>query len=341
MHRQFFLLILLSTFIYLPQTITAQSSVMSFDGVDDYINLGPNVGNGLRTIEMWFQPEFDITPTLSEPQALIFRSNEAPVNEYDFGLVFNPAAWAPHAGKLHLLFSFGVGNTNHIVYSDSTHWNAGQWYHVAGVYHPNMGMLLFIDGKRQSGNAAFYDSTYTLSKTTTIGTHGADLIRFFAGKIEDVRLSTEALYTVDFMPPCPDIKALPSTKALYNFNGSSSQVVADSSGNGFDASVIGAVHVQDSICPNTTAIDQLLATGQHLTIYPNPFDHFVTFDFSNSITAPLTIQLWNSIGQLVKTETCRSCDQVTFERRSLPAGMYVYSISSKNGIVTSGKIIAE
>ena len=41
----------------------------------------------------------------------------------------------------------------------------------------------------------------------------------------------------------------------------------------------------------------------HLRIYPNPTQNWMTLDFNNELVEPYTIELFNAIGQLVYSKT--------------------------------------
>ena len=114
----------------------AQTPVLSFDGIDDYVDLGSTAGNGFRTIEMWFKPASVIDSTLSDFATLAAREISPANNNHEFSLSFQPSSNA-HPGALR----FDVNGTQpaQAVYSDSTHWQAGRWYHVAAVIHPTWG----------------------------------------------------------------------------------------------------------------------------------------------------------------------------------------------------------
>ena len=63
--------------------------------------------------------------------------------------------------------------------------------------------MMFIDGKLQSETFPYTDSTAIVADITCLGQWGNLSIRHFHGSIDDVRISTEALYPADFIPSCP------------------------------------------------------------------------------------------------------------------------------------------
>ena len=104
-------------------------NTISFDGVDDYINLGNTVGTGVRTIELWFKPKVTINSQSSTYSPLVVRDENPNANE--FGLTFLPS-FVGNSGQL-LFYIYTNSSTSYRIYSDSNNWIADKWYHVAAV----------------------------------------------------------------------------------------------------------------------------------------------------------------------------------------------------------------
>ncbi|NOQ75658.1 MAG: T9SS type A sorting domain-containing protein [Crocinitomix sp.] len=222
----------------------AQTPALRFDGVNDYVNLGTEVATDVRTIEFWFKLDEDITPALATHISLVVRDNTT--SNYDeIVLNFDPSGTA-HPGKIR----FGVVKT-WVDYSDiftnNDHWNADQWYHIAAVVHPALGMMLFVDGIKQDDTHPNTIPPPALDKITTIGCWGELNNRFFDGTIDDVRFSSEGLYTEDFIPPCPDLPYEGSTIALWHLNEAIGSLAHDS-GLTHDADIEGASWGFGPIC---------------------------------------------------------------------------------------------
>ena len=64
-------------------------------------------------------------------------------------------------------------------------------------------------------------------------------------------MSTNALYTTDFTPPCPTLTNDASTTGLWNFNTGSGTTAVDSSPSPFDGQINGATWAEDVICEDT------------------------------------------------------------------------------------------
>lgn len=245
----FVLFLLLSSIVS-----NAQNHVMEFDGSNDYINLGTDAGEGIRTIELWFKLENPIDSTsLSEPMTLVSRNSTGCNECTEFNLTFTHSAW-PIPGSLQYTLHDSIGNNPLKVYSNQRSWSAGRWYHVAAVNHPSMGMLLFIDGILQdsinaSGNFPTTNSTFP----TSFGRWGDLNIRHFEGRMDDVRFSSNAVYSANFTPPCPDNIVTNMTIGMWHFEGTGSTAI-DSSANGYDGVVNGCSWVIDTICESQIVV---------------------------------------------------------------------------------------
>lgn len=241
------------TFLLLTSFTNAQgvgTPVIQFDGVDDYVNLG-GAGDNLRTIELWFAPGNMIDNTSTLRQTLVGRETSLANNTPEFQLYF----WNGD-GRLRFTIDQGPGASS-TVFSTTNVWNAGEWYHVAVVINsdPLIGTKMFINGMEES-----FDLSLTAATAPFPGTYAADYTalgcwgdfqqRFFRGKMEDVRFSTEALYTDDFEPPCPAIGLHGSTVGLWNFDDGPTFTTEDSSPSGFDGQVNGALWATSFICEN-------------------------------------------------------------------------------------------
>jgi len=91
----------------------AQNRVLSFDGVNDYVNLGSSVATGARTIEMWFKPGVNINSNSSNYYPLVVR-DETPNNK-EFGLTFMPNSTG-FGGQL-MFYTYSNATTLFRIYS--------------------------------------------------------------------------------------------------------------------------------------------------------------------------------------------------------------------------------
>jgi hypothetical protein len=253
----------------------SQHYALSFDGVGDYVDLGSNAGSGVRTIELWFKPGVQVDSTLPDLMPLLQRSPLGCGTCHSVSLTFLPTGSAD-AGKLSCGIRNEDGSVNNVVSSNSNMWHAGQWYHCACVAHPTDGMMLFIDGVKQTDvNPSGVNASTTDTNMTALGRWGSQNIRFYNGRIDDVRLSYAPRYNTHFTPPCPgDLSTDGSTIALWHFEEGVGVAGADSSGNAYHAALIGSTWAADTIC----LVSDVSASPDRfgLAFYPNPAGDFIS-----------------------------------------------------------------
>ena len=165
--------------------VFGQNSTLNFDGTDDFVGLGSDVANRIRSIEFWVSPNSTINATFST-QALLYRwQGGTATNQDNIGIYFGSSALGD-AGKI--VFQRNLGSKVHKITSDANSWIADTRYHVADVIDPQNCMKIYIDGiKEQSTNG----STAIAATTSTalhIGSRGSINIRHFDGAIDELRL---------------------------------------------------------------------------------------------------------------------------------------------------------
>ncbi|MBA2611501.1 MAG: T9SS type A sorting domain-containing protein [Bacteroidetes bacterium] len=89
-----------------------------------------------------------------------------------------------------------------------------------------------------------------------------------------------------------------------------------------------------------TGIEQFSSNKGQVTIYPNPFSAQITFDLKENSGKETTVIIYNSIGQIVRTEKSSS-EKITIQRENLGSGVYFYKLISESKMIDSGKIMAE
>jgi formylglycine-generating enzyme required for sulfatase activity len=124
---------------------------------------------------------------------------------------------------------------------------AGEQYHVALVYD-GMTTRLFVDGE-PAGTPEPRDYGPPTSDVTGLflGHLGDDhaLRKYFAGVIDELRISKVARYAEKFTPPARH-EADADTLALYHFDEGEGETLRDSSGNGHHGKIVGAKWVKAS-----------------------------------------------------------------------------------------------
>ncbi|MFZ2898274.1 MAG: LamG-like jellyroll fold domain-containing protein, partial [Saprospiraceae bacterium] len=198
--------------------LCTRNHALNFDGVNDYVDLGATLGNlGIRTIEMWFKLNADITPTSNSGYStLISRNSTGEVCEYALFFSENNDA---NDGKI----SFSVRApdvSNHQIFSDQNSWTAGTWYHVAAVIDGATGMKLYINGVLQANTDPYANPPCNTNTITALGRWGDLNIRHLNGALDEVRVwnvarsqsDIQAAMNVEINPTYPGLIA------FYNFN---------------------------------------------------------------------------------------------------------------------------
>ena len=313
-------------------------NIISFDGINDYLDLGPSAGNNIRTIECWIKPDQNINSSLTDFKGLVNREtslSSSPPNE--FGLFFDPIGSG--SGKIRFYTCDQFGNCHQIL-SNSNQWNANQWYHVAVSIHPIQGMKMFIDGVQQNDINSYTGSTGNSSSITTSGKWGNLNIRYFKGSIDDLKFHSTAVYNSSFTPACPDQASLIADHGNWNFNGKNRNYVTDSSANNFFTSIFGASRDIDTICNNfTLGLSSNLNPNNSLLLYPNPSQKWINFDFENNDQNIYRLELIDVDGKLVFSKIISSINsRISIE--SFSDGIYFYRLVGKDSIY-SGKFIKQ
>lgn len=94
---------------------------------------------------------------------------------------------------------------------------------------------------------------------------------------------------------------------------------------------------------NITGISYVAGKAPSLVVAPNPsHDNFWIWMRDYSGSEPVTVKLYNHVGQLVKTVTpeVQYVNQVNVSTENLARGVYMVEVSSKHGISTT-KIVIE
>jgi hypothetical protein len=106
----------------------------------------------------------------------------------------------------------------------------GAWFHIAATRDASGTLRLFVNGALRATRTAS-PTPNNSSAPLSLGRAGDYNGEYFAGLINTVRITDNALYSADFTPPAT-FDALPGAVALYLLDEGSGQTLADSSGNG-------------------------------------------------------------------------------------------------------------
>lgn len=227
--------------------LKAQDYSMDFDGVNDYVNVGSSVGNGVRSIELSFKPDVTINGSSSDYIALLVRNDATQAHEYGFYF----SNLTGHVGQL--VFFVRYNGTLREAYSTTTTWTAGTWYHIAGTIDASNGMTLYVNCAAQGTNTSGTGAIETSSEITTIGCWGDANIRFFDGKIDNVRMWSRTLSSSELICGCGYPSSTTNLVADWRMNEGSGSSITDNSGNGNSGTVSGATWVLQN--PHNYVID--------------------------------------------------------------------------------------
>jgi hypothetical protein len=105
-----------------------------------------------------------------------------------------------------------------------------------------------------------------------------------------------------------------------------------------------AVDVVASLLPTncaTLAVQQIEATNEAVTIYPNPFNASATVTVNNaSQINQCELRIYNVLGDEVMNVALAQ-KTTTIDTNVLPAGIYFYTIIDHNEIIQSGRLISQ
>ncbi len=200
----------LPTATFTPSPTAGANGALVFDGVDDEAGNTAFSMSGGFTVEAWVRPSSGnqtsiviVTGDGSRGWSLELNDGRATLWVAD-----NAGAWS-------------------FVRNDRVALQSSQWYHIAATYENGSGRV-FVNGV--AGSTA---SVGTVSHMPALRLGGSSGYGFFAGQIDDVRISRIVRYTGDFMPPSAPLSADADAIALYLFDEGSGQTAYDASGNGY------------------------------------------------------------------------------------------------------------
>ena len=149
-----------------------------------------------------------------------------------------------------IAFGANDGSTGYTIYGSSNVAD-GAWHHVAAVRQTSGVLRVFVDGRLDASSASGptgnlqYRNGRSLSEpqwtnepfiVIAAEKHDYDPSSYpsFSGWIDELRISSAALYTNHFPPPTEPFHAGPACVGLYHFDEGSGDTIADASGGGSD-----------------------------------------------------------------------------------------------------------
>jgi hypothetical protein len=312
--------------------LNAQNKSHTFDGTTSFIEIGSNVATGTRTIEAWFQLTNNVSSTsLSDFLIITQRNTFSGLNENEFmiGIDKRGVQWAGH-----LRFKINEPNgTLHEVVSDSTSWQAGRWYHVAGVVDTVRGMELYIDGVKQNSTDTSWKSSISVApEFTAIGRQGNSNVGYFEGEIDEVRFSSVSRYSGNFTPICL-YQNDQFTNGLYRLDTIINSITPDSSSNGYNGAVSNTVLSNINPCL-TVGIGENISSNPKHSIYPNPVAKYLTIEGRF-----LRANLYSIDGRLLLNKSPLSNSPDRIDMGSFNSGIYILRVIETGGTEFTYKIL--
>lgn len=311
-----------------------QNHALSFDGSNDFANLGAEAATDIRSIELWFKPANNILPTNNERQALLMRNTET--GDGEFGIYFGKD-FQDEQGRL--TFTRKMDDAYYYVYSDRDTWHGGKWHHVVAVVDSIQGMLLYIDGELQLSSEAIYSKIESRTEETMLACWGDKYIRWFDGKIDEVRFWKRALSLEEIMQNMCDTIELNQAVDLWGYwpmNQISDTAIYNYGEGGVDGFIEGAVYQQDTLC-SSVSIDEATSI-QNIAIFPNPIYDKGIIRFPDNKTFTGTLFILDQTGRIIEKQQFSNVRFLEIIKGNNAPGTYYYFITSDN-LKFQGKIM--
>jgi phosphodiesterase/alkaline phosphatase D-like protein len=228
---------------------------LSFDGSNDIVRAGQVPGTGPLTIEAWVRPDEDNADGL-----MIVGTDDT-------------AGWSLELNGGQLTFWLYTNQGWQFV-RHSTELQAGQWYHVAATYESGTARV-FVDGVASTGASV---GTLTQGPTLSIGGYGS--YPFFAGTIDEVRISDVVRYSSDFVPSNEPFSSDANTLGLWHFDEGAGQTAADASTLANDGTLGSTVNADTA---DPTWVDGYVTSGPPDNNPPNAMDDSATTDEDTAV----------------------------------------------------------
>ena len=193
-----------------PSPTASANGALAFDGVDDEAGNTAFSMSGGFTVEAW------VRPSSGNQNSIVIVTGDG---SRGWSLELND-------GRATLWVANNAGAWS-FVRNDSVVLQANQWYHIAATYE-NGNARVFVNGVAGTSGTVGAVSHMPVLRLGGLTSYG-----FFAGQIDDVRISRIVRYTGSFTPPSMPLPADANTIALYLFDEGSGQTAYDASGNGY------------------------------------------------------------------------------------------------------------
>ncbi|MCC6237807.1 MAG: Ig-like domain-containing protein [Dehalococcoidia bacterium] len=220
------------SFTTAPAVVPAFS--LNFDGSNDRVQVSDSnsldVGS-LGTFELFAKP----TTTPSSRSGLLAKSL------WELNVI------APTSGSgFRFEFRTRTSTFNSFRTIVSGNLSLNQWYHVAATYDGTT-QRLFVNGTQVASGSA--TGSLNNSSSLVMGAQTTSSTAPFAGRIDEVRISSTARYSSSFTPPTVAFTSDASTRGLWHLNEGTGTAAADSSPNANTGSLVGPTWNSDTAVP--------------------------------------------------------------------------------------------
>jgi hypothetical protein len=76
-------------------------------------------------------------------------------------------------------------------------------------------------------------------------------------------------------------------------------------------------------------------------LFPNPFIESTTIEFENNNSENYTLEIYNNLGQKVRTISNIRSNKIIIERGNFNSGIYFFQLKNNSGIKQTGKLVVE
>ena len=194
--------------------IPPANSALTFDGANDFVAAARSVNASRFTVEAW------VRPAAANANGIVLAEADD-ANGWSLEL---------DAGRPILWLSTNVGWQG-VLYPTAL--TAGQWAHVTAIYD-NGAVRLFVNGVATT--PATVGATLRIT-TSGLRMGGVPGFTYFAGALDDVRISDVVRYTANFTPSATLAAPDANTLAQWALNEGVGQTAADASANGRTATL--------------------------------------------------------------------------------------------------------
>jgi hypothetical protein len=210
--------------------------------------------------------------------------------------------------------------TLNVTGANSYTWNTGQSTSTISV-SPTVSTTYTVNGTSTPGCSNNIVYTHSVNALPVLITSGTKSV-ICAGQSLSISVTGAQTYTWSNGMTGSQITVTPTVSKTYTVTGTDA--------NGCSKSAVVTQSVNACLGIKDSDLRSIFS------LYPNPNKGYFTLKTELS-TSPLTLQIYNSIGQMVLTQEVDS--ELTQINSNLPAGIYIYQVQSDNKPVLSGKMI--